>query len=70
MSESYSLEARHDGKIFRIEEFSPEYGFYLFIYENGECTYDYMQDTVEDCKGFAFEEFNVPLDCWKFAIKE
>jgi len=42
----------------------PEIGSYLYIYINGKCEYDYLQDTVEYCKEQAFEEFGIPLDSW------
>lgn len=64
------MEAIYENRNFRIEEFSPEYGFYIFVYENGECICDYVQDTVEICQEFALEEFNVPIESWKISEKE
>ena len=38
----------------------------LEVYESGEKggAWDYLQDTLEQTKEFAFEEFQVPLDAW------
>ncbi len=41
--------------------------YYIFIYKNGFCDYDYLEDTIEMCKSFALEEFGVPLDAWEVA---
>lgn len=59
------LNTFYGGKRFRIEEDYVEVGFYLFVYEGGECIRDYLQNSIEDCKAVAFEEFGVPLDIWK-----
>lgn len=58
-------ESIQDSRIFKIEEDYPEVGVYLYVYENGRCTCDYLQDNIAMCKKFAFEEFNVPIDSWK-----
>jgi len=59
-----TYESIQDNRIFRIEEDYPEVGAYLYVYENGRCIYDYLQDSTEMCKAFALEEFNVPIDSW------
>lgn len=59
------FETIYNGLLFRIEEFSPDFGFDLFVYENGKCIYDSFQDTVDICKSVALEEFGVPLDSWE-----
>ncbi|MDR1054432.1 MAG: hypothetical protein LBL90_01055 [Prevotellaceae bacterium] len=51
-------------RIFKIEEDYLEVGAYLYVYENERCIYDYLQDDIEMCKEFAFEEFNVPMNSW------
>ncbi len=57
--------ANHGGRRFEIVEDLPEIGFYVYIYnENGENTHDYLQDTLEMAKEFAYEDFAVPLDSW------
>jgi len=58
-----------EGMVFRIEEDAPEVGAYLYVYENGQCVYDYLQDSIEMCKEFALEEFSVPLDSWSTTPK-
>ncbi|WP_375417997.1 hypothetical protein [uncultured Hymenobacter sp.] len=58
--------AQHNGLRFEIEEDLPRVGAYLYRYEGEETTHDYLQDSIEDCKEFALEEFGVPLDSWVF----
>lgn len=49
-----------------IEEMMPEVGWVIKIYdEKGQIEYDIHQDTLEEIKEVAFEEFGVPLDSWK-----
>ncbi|MEI6092016.1 MAG: hypothetical protein WCR42_16315 [bacterium] len=48
----------------------PEIGSYLYIYKNGRCEYDFLQDTVDICKEQAFEEFGIPLDSWVEVTEE
>lgn len=66
MKDNFNIyESIHNNRIFKIEEDYPGVGAYLYIYENEQCIYDYLQDNIEMCKEFAFEEFNVPIDSWK-----
>lgn len=71
MRQPIKIEATYENKVFRIEPFNDEQEYYyLLIYENNICTHDYLQLTIELCKEFAFEEFNVPLDSWKAVMEE
>lgn len=36
------FEAIYGNRLFRIEEDIPEVGFYLYVYENNACIYDYL----------------------------
>lgn len=58
------LEANYNNKKFIIEEDYPEVGAYLYVYENGKCIKDYLQENIEICKIFALQNFDVPLDKW------
>ena len=58
------LVATHDNRVFQIEEDAPEVGVYLYVFEGDRCTHDYLQNSIELCKEFAFEDFNVPMDSW------
>jgi hypothetical protein len=49
---------------YKIEEDLPEIGVYLYGYEGGICIFDYLQDSIDECIKFAFEEFGVPIDSW------
>lgn len=38
--------------------------YYVYVWENGSFLYDYLQDTLDQAKGFALRKFQVPLDAW------
>ena len=59
------FETMHNGLVFKIEEDYPEVGAYLYIYQNGKCIKDSLQNDVTLCKELAFEEYGVPLGSWK-----
>ncbi|HBM90641.1 MAG TPA: hypothetical protein DD400_02005 [Rhodospirillaceae bacterium] len=40
------------------------YGYYLYVWENNRCTYDYLQDTLEIAIEQAEEDFGVPKNAW------
>ena len=61
--EALVLQASHDGRMFKIEE-DANAGFYLYAFEGGKCTHDYLQDTLALAKKFARDEFGVPEDAW------
>jgi len=42
-----------------------QFGFYIYVYENGRGIADYLQDTLEIAKSFTQEKFGVSLDAWK-----
>ncbi|MEJ0063269.1 MAG: hypothetical protein WDO70_08720 [Alphaproteobacteria bacterium] len=42
-----------------------QYGYYLYVYEDGKDIYDYLQDTFEITVDQAFEQFGVPKDIWR-----
>lgn len=47
-----------------IEEDLPEIGAYLYCYKSGECISDYLQNSIEDCKDFAQQEFGIAISSW------
>lgn len=58
--------AYHNSQKFTISEDLPGIGFYLYVYNHKNfCTHDYLQDTEEATKKFAFNEFGVPIDSWE-----
>lgn len=57
-------EAKHDEYLFKIVPDNPDVGAYLHVYKNDEDLYDYLQDSVEHCMGFAFRKFDVPEESW------
>jgi hypothetical protein len=63
------LEADFNERIFRIEEDYPSVGSNLYIYENGKCIKDFLQNSIKDCMEFAEEEFGLPVELW-VEIKE
>ena len=65
MEYKYKLyESIQSGRVFIMDEDAPAVGVHLYVYENGSCIYDYLQDDFKMCKEFALEKFNVPLDSW------
>ncbi len=63
------LEAEHNKKIFIIEEDpDPDWGVYFYVYEDGKCIRDYLQDDISICKRAAFEDYGVPYDRWRIKI--
>ncbi|WP_421977250.1 hypothetical protein [Roseivirga seohaensis] len=53
-----------NGLDFVIEEDYPEVGVYLYVYQNGKCIRDYLQNSIEACKEIALENFDVPIEKW------
>ena len=59
------LIAKHKDRTFVIKEDLPDIGFNLYVYNSeNKCTHDYLQDTLQLTREFAFEEFGVPIDSW------
>lgn len=52
-----------------LNDVPDQMGYYLYVYENGKCTYDYLQDTLEIAIQQAFEDFDVPKDAWQLVEK-
>jgi hypothetical protein len=59
------LTAAHNGSEFKIVPDKPEVGVYLYVYDDGRCVRDELQNDVQTCKDVAFEEYGVPRDAWK-----
>jgi hypothetical protein len=60
------LQASHGDRTFKIEE-DANAGFYVYAFEGGKCTLDYLQDTLALAKKCAREKFGVPEDAWHVA---
>jgi hypothetical protein len=58
-----TLQAEHADRRFRIVHDTAA-GFYLYVYDGARCTHDYLQDTLDDAREFAREEFGVPVQSW------
>ena len=59
------LKAVFNGLEFVIEEDTPDVGANLYVYRDGNCLYDFLQNDVTSCVEFAFESFKVPVDIWQ-----
>ncbi len=59
-----TFNAEHNQLTYKIEEDIPEVGAYLYVFNNNSCVNDFLQNTIQDCKNFALDEFGVPLDKW------
>lgn len=40
-------------------------GYYLYVFENGKCVRDHLQDTFDAATQQAFVEYRVPIRSWK-----
>lgn len=49
---------------FVIEE-DEAVGFYLYVYEDGRCVRDHLQDTLQLAVDSAFEDYQVPKEAWQ-----
>jgi hypothetical protein len=47
-----------------IDEDLPDIGFNLYVFENDKCISDYIQNTLEIVKNFAYEKYSIPKDAW------
>jgi|LakMenEpi03Aug12_release.lakeMendotaPanAssembly.Ray.scaffolds.fasta_scaffold1369247_1 hypothetical protein len=45
-------------------EHDPSAGWYLYVYKNGECVKDYLQDSERQAKRQATEDFDVAFSLW------
>lgn len=59
------LTAHYGGTKFEIVQDEPEVGVYLYVYDDGRCIRDELQNDVETCKEIAFEDYGVPKEIWK-----
>ncbi len=59
------LKAIFNGLEFVIVEANPVVGANLYVYRDGNCIYDYLQNDINMCVRFAFEDFDVPEDIWR-----
>jgi len=53
-----------DGKEFRIERDLAEVGWYLYVYKDGNCLKDYLQDSVQELKTLALDEYGIDENAW------
>jgi hypothetical protein len=49
---------------FKIEGEFFELGAYLYVYSNGHCTFDDLQNSIQDCMEIAEEYYGLPLTAW------
>ena len=57
------LEATHNSMRFVVER-DDNVGWYLYVYQGGQCTRDYLQDTLEAALDEALQLFGVPQSGW------
>ena len=49
-------------------KYDPLIGFYLYVFEDGKCIRDYLQDTLDLAMECAWEDCGVPKEAWKKVI--
>ena len=59
------LTTTYNGNEFKIIPDNPDVGVYLYVYDDGRCVRDELQNDVETCKEIAFEDYGVPKDVWR-----
>ena len=52
------------GKNFVIEQDIPEVGWYLYVYKNGNCIADHLQNDYETIIDAAKERYGIPKNKW------
>jgi hypothetical protein len=58
-------EAIVENRRFIIEQDEPDVGWYLYVFEDSVCIFDYLQDSLTMCQEQAQEDFSVPKDSWR-----
>jgi hypothetical protein len=58
------LTAAHENLRLVIEH-DPAVGWYLYVYQGGECTHDFLQDTLELAVEQAESDFGVSRSAWR-----
>jgi hypothetical protein len=43
----------------------PLVGYYLYVFEEGKCVRDHLQDSFEIAVECATEDYDVPKDAWR-----
>jgi hypothetical protein len=51
-------------------EHDEQAGFYLYVYENGRCIQDYLQDTLELAIEMGRQKFQIPRNVWKQVLDD
>ena len=52
---SRTFEIKHDSLV----------GYYLYVFENGKCINDHLQDSLKDAFEFAERDYMLPKSFWK-----
>lgn len=59
------LKAQFGDRLFVIEEDLPDIGWYLYVYENGKCIADHLQDDLDTVMAQAKDDYGVPINRWE-----
>lgn len=63
------MKAKYNELEFVIEEDHPDVGVYLYVYQDGTCVRDILQNDTATCIDVAFEDFGVPKEVWRMSEK-
>lgn len=58
------LRAEHNGYEFVIEQDKPEVGVYMYVFIEGQCVRDELQNDLGTCIRIALEDYGVPTVAW------
>jgi len=54
-----------DSKNLKFEiQYDPQAGYYLYIYRDGNCIRDYLEDSLLIAKECAYEEYGLSKNAW------
>ena len=55
-------------RYYEIEQ-DPLVGFYLYVFEDGKCIYDDLQDTLEFAMECAWKDYGVRRETWELVVE-
>jgi hypothetical protein len=58
------MKAKYNDFEFVIEEEHPDVGVYPYVYQDGKCVQDFLQNDKATCIEIALEDCGVPKELW------
>ena len=64
MNQYIKYKAVINNQEFIIEQDNTDIGWYLYVYKNGKCIKDHLQDDLDAIKAQAINDYGVPENAW------